>query len=257
MTSPPVLLVHGVGLGPDTFDRTRMALAAAGHRVVVVTRPGYDVPATVIPPARVVPLEEQLDGIAELIAGLGAGPAVWVGVSGGATLGLLARERIPDSLAATLLHEPLAGSVAPELRDSVLDRIDRMRSTWGPGAAVQFVHDLVGEATWGELPLGTVTTLVRREDLVRGEAPMFATYEPAQPRAGRSVPVVVSVGARSSPLRHRSVTAIAAWLGCPARVLAGVGHLPQVDDPLRFADVIDEQIGVALEAGAPNPGARP
>ena len=38
---PDVVLVHGVGVGPESFATTKTALSAAGRRVHGVVRPGY------------------------------------------------------------------------------------------------------------------------------------------------------------------------------------------------------------------------
>ena len=40
-TGPAVVLLHGVGVGPDTFAALADAVVAGGHQAVVVHRPGY------------------------------------------------------------------------------------------------------------------------------------------------------------------------------------------------------------------------
>ncbi|MET0909688.1 MAG: hypothetical protein ABWZ99_09475, partial [Ilumatobacteraceae bacterium] len=85
---PAVVRVHGVGVGPEAFVDVAGRLAADGRTVHRIVRPGYDdtVPSR---PHGFEPfgLDAQVDLIIEGIMQRKEQPTVWVGVSGGATLG--------------------------------------------------------------------------------------------------------------------------------------------------------------------------
>lgn len=231
---PPVLLVHGVGVGPTAFGPVADRLAGAGHRVGVVHRPGYGLAAGHL----LTPLDTQVAALSRLVDTLAT--AVLAGVSGGATLALLAavaRARAGSRAGVTVVcHEPLVGPLAPDLHR----RVTRAAGELGLGSQ-RFVRRLVGEATWSTLDDDTRATTVRRPDLVAAEARAFARVAPtpgdlaAVRLAGG---LVTTVGERSGPERHRAAAALARLSGSRVEVVAGSGHLAQVDAPDAFAATI-------------------
>ena len=83
---PDVVLVHGVGVGPESFAATRAALSAAGRRVHGVVRPGYgrgehamDLEAQV--DIALEGIDQLIDEVDPHVASTGdRRPAAWVGV---------------------------------------------------------------------------------------------------------------------------------------------------------------------------------
>ncbi|MCU0272685.1 MAG: alpha/beta hydrolase [Acidimicrobiales bacterium] len=244
---PTVLLVHGVGIGPESFEAAADLFAARGWCARVVDRGA----------AAGVSLEVQVDAIASLVDALGCGPVLWVGVSGGATLGVLAALRAPEALRSIVVHEPLVGPLAPELHARIGERAARLDAVPGDAEAVAFVRDLVGERTWADLPVGIRATIAAEAGTVRAEVRRFAAFAPPpEALAACRVPSVVTVGARSSPMRHDAALAAAAALGGTAVVVPGVGHLPQVDNPASFVATVVRSIPTAASPPAPPPQPR-
>ncbi len=233
---PTVVLVHGVGVGPESFELVADLFAARGCCAQVIDRGA----------GAGRPLEQQVDAIGSLVGTLGCGPVLWVGVSGGATLGLLAALRIPEVLSGIVVHEPLVGALAPELQARIGERAARLDAVPGDAEAVAFVRDLVGERTWADLPVGIRAAIASDADTVRAEVRRFAAFSPTREQlAACRVPSVVTVGARSSPMRHDAASAAADALGGTAVVVPGVGHLPQVDSPASFVATVARSIPIA------------
>ncbi len=232
---PPLLLVHGVGPGPETFVDVARILASS-YRVLIVSRPGYGSEAP--SPSPPDGLCGQLAGIWAQAASLGAGPYRWVGVSGGATLGIVAAITQPERVACLVAHEPLFGPLASELHDLIVARAVRLSSDATPDAALGFVKDLVGES-WDGLPAATVESVRARHRVIVEEVPGFVSFAPTTAElAALPMPVTVSVGERSGRARHDAVATGASLIGADVFVVPGAGHLPQVDDPHGFAELV-------------------
>src|SRR5690242_1322104 len=75
----PVVLLHGGTLNHRMWDDQVGPLVAAGHRVIAVDARGHGGSSTAAAPFR------HCDDLAVLLRALGAGPAVLVGVSMGAS----------------------------------------------------------------------------------------------------------------------------------------------------------------------------
>ena len=202
-----LVLVHGAATTSRLWDRVLPLLEA---------RSGYDVTAVERPRTGV--LASEVAALTPLVEG------AWVvGVSGGATLGLaVAAAGVP--LAGALLHEPAVGRLEPGLLVPVAAAF-AAHGTAGLG------RTLYGES-WELTMAGQVTDADTAADLA-----MFRTFEPAPlpPSAGR---VVVTVGSLSPEIRHRSVAALAAAIGCEVRTVGGASHFAPHDAPDAFAAAV-------------------
>lgn len=183
---------------------------------LLVSRFGHDVTAVDRP--RTGDLAREVAALSPLVEGS------WVvGVSGGATLGLaLAAAGVP--LAGAVLHEPAVGSLEPGLLAPVAAAF-AARGTAGLG------RTLYGQS-WEPDMAGPV------DDAETGaELAMFRGFEPTPlPRsAGR---VVVTVGSLSPDIRHRSVAALAAAVGCEVRTIEHACHFAPHDAPAEFATTV-------------------
>ena len=233
---PPVVLVHGVGLGPETFGDLAAELAS-GATVATVHRPGYG--ALGDPGRPPVPLADQVTALAGLVEDLGHGPAVLVGVSGGATLGLLVARDRPSVLRAAVLHEPLVGPLAPALHERLAARAAELAADGAPAAVDRFVAGLVGPATWSRLPEAWRHGVRRVGTAVRREVPDFARLAPAPEalaaRRGRPPLLITTVGGSSGTARRQAAGVLVDLAGARAHTLAGIGHLAQVEAPAVLA----------------------
>lgn len=221
MTGIPVVLVHGVGFGPETLS----PLAAACDGAMVLERRGYGSRAA-------EPVATDIGThVADLVALLddaGHAQAVVAGASGGATVALAAALLAPERVLAAVCHEPAVGTLAPELRAVV-------RAALAAGGGVGLLEALAGPETWARVDH---TELVARADIFAADAEAFLCFEPPLDRVPEAAPVICSVGERSEPLRHEIARRLA--LLCDGRVVqvGGCGHLPQFDAPEAFAALI-------------------
>ena len=248
---PDVVLVHGVGVGPESFAATQAALSAAGRRVHGVVRPGYGLGE------HAVDLDAQvdlvLDGLDRTMNAVDLHPsrsgdrpaAAWVGVSGGATLGVIAALRRPAAISVAVLHEPLIGSAAPELHAVIRAGADRLAVGTRDDAdgrrarAVEYMTGLVGPAGWEMLGPDGRAAVEARAALIACEVPQFARFEPSPIPPDGAVRVVITVGERSPAMRHDAARRAAILLHASFHVIPAVGHLPQVERPAAFAELLE------------------
>ena len=253
--APPVVLIHGVGFGPATLEP--LAAALAPHvRVEIPARRGYAERAHVAPAPSVADHVEDLLGALD---GAGIGRAIVAGMSGGATVALALALSHPERVVVAVAHEPAVGSMAPELRALVGGALRR-------GGGGELLRVLAGEETWAALPAATVAALDASSGLVEADAAAFMVFEPhlayaaphlacaaphlASGAPGASAagpplpPLVCSVGERSSPMRFAVAERLSAQTGAPLAVVPGCGHLPQLDAPGAFAELILDQVPI-------------
>jgi len=226
------VLVHGVGVGPWSYAALAAALAV-DHEVVVAHRRGYGASAG-LPLA--ASLHEQVEDLVELAAG----PAAFVGVSGGATLVLALALACPGLVTAAVVHEPLVGLLAPALHAQIEAAASRLAMSPGEEGAVDFVRNLVGPRTWERFDAGQVAEVGSRQAVVRTEVPHFLAFSPspAQLRDLAGEAVVSTVGEASPSSRHLAAAAVAAHTGSSPMSVPGIGHLAQVEGPDALAGAL-------------------
>lgn len=234
----PVVLIHGVGFGPETL--VPVARALAGRReTIVMTRRGYASRHRLRPAATV---REHVDDLLDTLDRRGIERAVVAGMSGGATIALAVTLTHPDRVSVAVVHEPAVGSFSPEL--------GRLIATALSGGGRSLVRTLAGEQTWDALPAEVVTALEENERLIERDARAFVEFEPRLAPTGASAPLVCSVGERSSSVRRDVAKRLSESTGGLVRVLAGCGHLPQFDAPEAFADLILEHAHTGESEGS-------
>ncbi len=138
-----VVLVHGVGFGPGTFDAVVRHLVTRALQVRLVTRPGYlagaPSPPAVAPPT-LPSFQEQVSMLASVVTDAAGHrphrrPVTLAGCSGGATLALAVALRPTPGLTAAVLHEPLVGPAAPSLHAAITANAARLAETPRSGSA--------------------------------------------------------------------------------------------------------------------------
>ncbi|WP_426573847.1 alpha/beta fold hydrolase [Aquihabitans sp. McL0605] len=224
------MLLHGVGVGPESFA-AMAELLEDRHRVVALERP-------VGPGGTALPLPLQADLLATLLAEVGALGARLVGVSGGATLGLCLGIRHPQTVSALALHEPLVGALAPELH-SQFQRSAAIASAGEP-EAMEVVRAVMGDATWASLgPEGQAASSSHAVRW-RGEIAQFAAFDPsvADLTALRPLPLLVTVGSRSGPERWAAAEQLRRWAAADLVEVPGAGNAAQIDAPQAFTEIV-------------------
>jgi pimeloyl-ACP methyl ester carboxylesterase len=239
---PDVVLLHGVGVGPESFARVA-ELLGADHRVVAPGRP-------VGPGGAALPLSEQADVLARTLEDLGAAGCRLVGVSGGATLGLCLAIRHPALIGSMVLHEPLVGPLAPDLHARF--QASAARASASDAAAMEVVRAVMGDPTWRALG---AEGRAASEDLAprwRGEVAQFAAFAPsaAELEAIGTLPLLVTVGERSGPERWAAAQVLVRCSGARATRIPAAGNAVQLDAPDAFAALISTTQPVST-GGAP------
>jgi len=243
--TPLVVLIHGVGFGPATLAPLAAALEPYA-RVEIVARRGYGARAHV-PPAATV--SEHVDDVLGVLDETGTPRAVVAGMSGGATVALALALRNPERVVTAVAHEPAVGSLSPELRALVSGALSR-------GGGNELLRVLAGADTWDGLPDDGVSALDARAGLVEADARAFLAFEPHLPPNPPGCPLVCSVGERSSALRFTVAERLAARTGGVVHVVPGCGHLPQLDAPAAFAQLILDRAQRATLVNRVETGAR-
>lgn len=226
---PDIVLLHGVGAGPDTFIELA-TLLATDHRVLTVTRPGAGGSA--------VSLVDQAAAVVETMAAVGALRGLLVGVSGGATLALLVGMAHRSSVGGLVLHEPLVGSHVPVLhRRFAAAAAD---AQMGDAEAMRVVESVLGSATWQRLDQASRAQMRARAGWAREEIPMFAKFSPTCEALSslQGLPVLATVGAHSDAARRAAATVLADLGGAAVEVIPGSGNAVQLDAPDAFARTI-------------------
>lgn len=236
---PDLVLLHGVGLGPATFARLA-DLLAVDHRVLVIDRDAATAGR---------PLEDQVVDLAETIADAGCDAPQVVGVSGGATLGLLLAIRHPGVVGSLVLHEPLVGRRAEEL----FGRFEGSAATaaQSDAGALEVVRSVMGERTWSALDELSRARVAAGAARARADVPVFAGFAPSdgELRGLRPVPLLTTVGETSGPERHAAAAVLVDLCGAISVTIPDAGNAVQLDAPDRFADVVRTWTPASAGAG--------
>jgi pimeloyl-ACP methyl ester carboxylesterase len=226
---PAVVLVHGVGVGAWSFAEVADVLAQ-DHRVVLPDRRGYGDSATLPRPGS---FADHVDDLAAVLDGRGLSRATVVGVSGGATLAVGLAIAHPRLVRAAVAHEPALGRRAPELDARLRIAAADLEIAPEADAGASFVAGLVGGDAWAGLDPDHRALVGRLTPVIRREVPQFLAFAPTSEELhrARAVALVTTVGARSAPSRHAAAAALGRHAGAVMRVLPGVAHLPQLEDP--------------------------
>jgi pimeloyl-ACP methyl ester carboxylesterase len=204
---------------------------ATDHRVIVVERPTGE-------GSTALPLGEQADRLVAQLDAIGIDSCRFVGVSGGATLGLEAAIRHQGRFDSLVLHEPLVGRHVPELQQ----RFERAaeRAAEGPAEAMDVVRAVMGDATWQALGAEARRDSISRAARWQGEVGAFARFAPtaADLSSLQTTPMLVTVGGRSDPIRHLAADVLVELAGATVEVIPASGNVAQIDAPLAFARTI-------------------
>ncbi|HEY1552405.1 MAG TPA: alpha/beta hydrolase [Kofleriaceae bacterium] len=190
------------------------------------------------------PIEQDLhvhaDDTAAVIAAVGNGPAIVLGSSGGAQVGLALAARAPASVRVLVAHEPPCVTLLPDA-DVVLAGFDRVAAAFerdGARAAMAAFAELAGFDQAPAPPSAHTTRMAKNLDyFVRYFMRRIAAYRPDL-AALRDRRVIVGVGATSTgQLAHRCAVALANALGIKPVVFPG-GHVGFAHEGAEFARVL-------------------
>jgi pimeloyl-ACP methyl ester carboxylesterase len=247
---PAVLLIHGWALDLESWEPQVPALARR-YRVIRVDRRGFGL-STGAPS-----LERDAEDVHALLEHLGVQRAALLGASQGARVAFRALFAAPPRVACMILDGPpelLApgGGLAPE---EIPLGIYRRLARQGDMPSVRRL--------WSCHPFTQLTSTDRSAR--RHLACLLARYPGtdlllpavAQPPLSRAalrslrLPVLIINGERDLEARHAAGVALSRAIPSATRtVIANAGHLPNLDSPASYAQVVDDFLAMSFAADA-------
>lgn len=197
------------------------------------------------------------DDAARLLKALGDEPALVLGSSGGAQIGLNLAARYPQRVRTLIAHEPPCMALLPDAEEMRAFSEDVYNTYLAAGAGAAMQKFMVGAGIGGPSTqrtappppeaMETFARIQRNVDyfLAHGFRPIGAFVpDVAALRAG-SARIVVGVGESSAgSLPYRSAIALAELLGTTPSTFPG-GHGGYNDNPQAFAEKLHQVLSVA------------
>jgi pimeloyl-ACP methyl ester carboxylesterase len=241
----PILLIHPAGATASTWGAVAEKLAQVG-RVVVYDRRGY----SRSPGAPVHSISRHTADAAAILDALHTAPAVVVGTSVGATIGIDLALRRPDLVRAVIAYEspwrasrrrPTASSLGALARMGWLALRGRHAD-----AAESFLRWAYtyrdGGTAWDAFP--AEWRRAARDNAKAALADIrvaIGGYPPPGELATIKPPVACTYGARSDPSMARITRSLAQAIpAASVREIDGAGHAVAFDAPANFVKVIAE-----------------
>lgn len=237
---PPLVFVHGM-CGRGAVWAGQVERLAAEFTCVTYDRRGHgsstdgDLPHS-------VPL--HADDFAALVGGLGLGPVLLVGSSGGARIGVDVVVRHPELLAGAVLSEPPIPSLAPEQAKAFLEQRvvpavrPRLDDDDLPGAVDAF-FEVACPGLWARLDAAGREPYRRSGRMLVadiGQPPFLVTPDDL---ATVRMPVLAVLGLDSEPFFQSAARTVAGSVPSARLVeLPGSGHVTYAEQPDAFADAV-------------------
>ncbi len=236
-SGPLVVFISGATGDAEHFSRVCERLADEFTAVCYDRRGGSRSPK--LEPDERMTIAAQADDAAALIGGLGAGPAVAFGTSGGGNILLELICRHPETLRAAIVHEPALIALDPNPQAG-MDAMGPLFELAGrdPRAAMQaFIQFVTNDTALEALsPEHRERLLANGEHFFGAEIEAFATYLPEAPRvAAAGIPIQLLISSASPPADDGILPWFEQQLGLrPGRVSGH--HAPYFDHPEVFAE---------------------
>lgn len=258
-TGPLVVAIPGMGDLRTTYDELRDALLAAGYRVVTTDLRGH---GDSTPDFTSYGDEATAADVVALVEHLGAGPAVLVGNSMGASAAAVVAADRPDLVRALVLlspflRDPAGGAVKRALLGVVFRLL--LARPWGAGAWAWYYGTLNAGTRSPRLPAHTaaIRAALRRPGYLRAfrRLTLALTHAVVEPRLPRvQAPALAVVGALDPdwPDPAAELTWIGGAIGARTLLVPDAGHYPQHQAP----DVVAGAVLDLLADVAPAEGTR-
>lgn len=256
-TGPLVVAIPGMGDLRTTYDELRHALLAAGYRVVTTDLRGH---GDSTPDFTSYGDEATAADVVALVEHLGAGPAVLVGNSMGASAAAVVAADRPDLVRALVLlspflRDPAGGAVKRALLGVVFRLL--LARPWGAAAWAWYYGTLNAGTRSPRLPAHTaaIRAALRRPGYLRAfrRLTLALTHAVVEPRLPRvQAPALAVVGALDPdwPDPAAELTWIGGAIGARTLLVPDAGHYPQHQAPdLVAGAVLDLLADVAPAEG--------
>lgn len=250
---PVLLLIHGMAGDFRNWEQVIEPLAR-NHTVIAPDLPGHGASA---PGGGDYSLGSLAAGLRDLLVALGHGSATLVGHSLGGGVAMQFAYQFPEMTERLVLVSSggLGPEVSPVLRAAALPGADRfIAATAGPG---QSIGSAIGRGLGfiGMRPTADVAEVARGYASLADEdrrAAFLATLRSVVGKSGQrvhagdrlylaeSTPIMIIWGCRDPiiPARHGE-EAHELIPGSQLEIFEGVGHMPQVEAPTRFVEVLE------------------
>lgn len=231
----PVVFVHGFPFQLSMWDGQIPVAVDAGRRAVALDLPGFgrsDVPAE----RSAYSIDRYADVVAALIADLGLGPVVLVGLSMGGYIALAVARRHADVLAALVLADTRADPDTAEGRQA---RSDQQAKVEEHGDVAPLVDGLLARILSGSSP-GHAAAVATLDPMMRATTPAgwMGALEAMKTRRDQTdllptiaVPTLVIVGESDALVPLDVAEAMAKAIpNARLEVVPGAGHVTNLEN---------------------------
>lgn len=238
--APPrgvLVLIHAFPLNARMWA-PQFALADAGWHVVAPHLRGFDDPQAVVAPETY--MEDYAGDVADLVEGLGSGPAVIGGLSMGGYVALELYRRQPGLFRGLVLADTRAEADTAEARRNRERMVDVARTGGTAAIADDMLPKLLGSATRAQRP--EVEAHVRSLILSSGPVAIVSALHAMMTRSDSgpllpsiAVPTLVAVGEQDGLTPPALSAAMAEAIpGATMVVVPEAGHLASLEQPGAF-----------------------
>jgi pimeloyl-ACP methyl ester carboxylesterase len=252
----PVVLFHGSVAWSEFWRRTIDTLAAAGFRVIALDIPPFgfsDRPGNYT-------RSDQAARVDDVLRYLGTGRAIIVGHSVGSGAATEFVMRFPQSARAMVLIDPALGLMSPPsdlpflLRSKWIREILVSLTLTNPLATKRLLQSMIAKK---DRALPEYIDILWRPWVLRGSTPDFADW--AQGFLGSEnnalsadrqsyqhvkIPVALLWGEEDTVTPLEQARDLQTLLPqATLTVLPGLGHIPQIEDPITFNDALLKTLG--------------
>ncbi|MEA3218354.1 MAG: hypothetical protein QOJ19_4510, partial [Acidimicrobiia bacterium] len=253
---PPILFLHGWGLGHQSYRRPLRRLTAQGHRVYAPALPGFGGTADV--PWRHCSVQGYAAWVEDFLDAVGvAEPILVVGHSFGGGIAIKLADQFPDRVRYLVLLNSVgggAGTSAANPGQSVAERLmwDWAANLWREIPTSRQEFDMV-RAMAGDLMQNMFTNpmgILRAAELAMNAD---LTVESARLRA-RKLPVLALLSDKDGIIPQGAFETLCTAMGTEGRIVRGP-HSWLLANPDSFGQVLRNVFDV--QAAAPQPDAAP
>jgi 3-oxoadipate enol-lactonase len=247
-TDLPIVLLHAFPLDHSMWAPQIGALVRQGRSIAPDLR-GFGA-STPAPPYS---MDQYADDVAALLDALGARPAVVIGLSMGGYVAFALWRRHRARVRALVLADTRAGADTDEGREKRRRLIEVARSRGSGTVAETQLASMVGDTTRQRRPevvemVRTLMTAAPVEGIVGALEAMMTRPDSTPTLATIDVPTLIVVGEEDTLTPPHEAQAMHERIrGSRLEVIAGAGHICNLERPAAFTHVLSEFVeGVSL-----------
>ncbi|MEI8335089.1 MAG: alpha/beta fold hydrolase, partial [Chloroflexota bacterium] len=245
-SGPPVVLLHATLSRASAWRGVARRLSGSAM-LVAIDRRGHR--ASPDPDPMRLTMADHVADVAAILDHEGIGPAVVVGHSFGACVGLELAACRPELVSAVVAYEPPYVSAAPRAIRDGMGRVATAAAAAlargdGPGAAEVFLRAVLRDEGFDALPPAVRVAVLREGEAAASDARLTG-LDPSRLGAIRC-PVTVAVGGASDPFYAAIAERLTELVpGARVVVLPGADHMAAVTHPDLFVPLVVEALRAA------------